>query len=609
MVVPSLLKIEETSLFNQFLNKLQTTQEKITQELTTLGTTLSQEKQTQFVEDLERMLQASRKAERAIISAFDLDVEGKAVEEDWKRIRHDLRATNGAILGYAELVQEDLAELGHSHENKLLEKLKVIAELTQDQFPFIDKLKLEDASLYITPHGGLYEDSAEENVEGEELPLGKILVVDDDEHKRNILFRRLKKNGYKVFLAENGTKAFSLLEKESFDLILLDIIMPGISGTEVLKQIKASEKHKYAPVLVISSLNDVESVIECINLGAEDYLPMPFNPVLLMARVRSCLDKKHLRDAELKKQKELNQLHAQLEAALESMEEGFAVFNLFDEMIICNNKFQELYPPTKTLFPKDYGYRTFLEANYKAGIYQIDRRRKDDHPESFEDWIEIRMSRHQFAQEPYMEQLSDGRWIEITEKRTPDGGTVSIHKDVTTLKEGQDKLKFLAHHDPLTKLSNRALFDQYLQMIYEKNSKLNKNFALIYLDLDGFKKVNDNFGHDFGDYLLIYVAQQISRAVRKEDLVARLGGDEFAIIVDNVEGIKQAKEMAERILESIGHQVENKGRSVNFGVSLGISLYPIDGTNLEDLLKKADQAMYEAKKSGEGIYYFKANCG
>ena len=116
--------------------------------------------------------------------------------------------------------------------------------------------------------------------------------MDDDEHKRNILCRRLKKNGHKVILAENGYRAQEILERETVDLILLDIIMPGISGIEVLKWLREKAKYTNIPVLVVSSLNDVESVVECIKIGAEDYLPMPFNPVLLMARVNTCLDKK-----------------------------------------------------------------------------------------------------------------------------------------------------------------------------------------------------------------------------------------------------------------------------------------------------------------------------
>lgn len=593
--------LEETTLFKRFLEKLQKTQESITKLLEELETAALQAGHLPMLEDLRKMSQNTRRAEKIIVAAFDLEVEGKAAEADWKTVRHDLRSCNGAILGYAELLQDDLAELG-LEPSLFSHKLLQIADLIQEQMPFIDKLKLEEGALYITPHGGLYEDAAEEGEPGTGPLVGKILVIDDDEHKRNILYRRLKKNGHKVFLAENASQGQKILDQESIDLILLDIVMPGVSGTDFLKKLKTSEKFRHIAVLVISSLNDVESVVECIQLGAEDYLPMPFNPILLMARVHACLDKKFLQDQELKKQEELHRLRLQLQAALESIEDGFAVFNLFDEMTICNETFKKLYPAPTCHLPEDYTYKEFLEANYKAGLYQIERRRAGEKPENIKDWIELRMSRHQFAQEPYMEQLSDGRWIEIFERRTPDGGTVSIHKDVTATKEGEDRLKFLAHHDPLTKLPNRVLFEQFLQIACKNAQKSNNKFALLYLDLDNFKQVNDSLGHEFGDHLLIHVAKMMTKALREGDLVARLGGDEFAIVLQDVVNANEAKKMADRILKAVGFKAEKEGKIIPYGMSVGIALYPDDATTVEDLISKADEAMYEAKKAGKGRY-------
>lgn len=587
----------------RFLKRLQSTQSKISDLIAVVQGDITELNLEDLKDDLKKMLTSSQHAEKIILEAID---RGNAPPESdnpdlWKAFRHDLRAAIGAISGYTELILEDLEERGEQNLPffKILQNLR---EITQEQMPFIDKLRTEDTKGYITPHGGLYEDASEPLALPHQSIIGKILVVDDDEHKRNILFRRLKKNGHKVLLAENGYRAMEILEKETIDLILLDILMPGISGIDVLKKLKSTERFKDIPVLVISSLNDVESVVECIKIGAEDYLPMPFNPILLMARVHACLDKKNLRDRETENMSELDRMRRQLEAALESIEDGFAVFNLFDEMTMCNLKFQELYPATKEITHPDYSYREFLEANYKAGRYKKEQRRKSDQEETFEDWIELRMARHQFAKEPYMEQLEDGRWIEISENRTPDGGTVSIHKDVTASKEGQDQLKYLAHHDPLTGLANRSLFEKSLQMTYEESLNRQTNFAVMYLDLDGFKQVNDTLGHEFGDFLLTHVSEKLLQNVREEDVVARLGGDEFAIVFNGVNSLQDILMAADRILEAVGNQVVRDDKQAEFGVSIGIAVYPSDGTAVEEILSKADQAMYAAKKSGKGVY-------
>lgn len=592
---------EGINTFSIFLKKLLQAQEEITGFLKDLSLSFSTEIDLETQGDLDRMLEASKRAEKLIHYGLDLYENQITQEDEWKAMRHDLRAAEGCISGYAELMVEDLEERGAAKLSLLL-KLRYIRECAQEQLPFIDKLRVEESVGYITSHGGLYEELAEESPHAKTTKVGRILVVDDDEHKRNILFRRLKKNGHKTLLAENGYRALEILSQESVDLILLDILMPGMNGTEVLKKIKSHEKWCHIPVLVISSLNDVESVVECIKIGAEDYLPMPFNPVLLMARVQACLEKKYLKDQEIERLNELDRMRQHLEAALESMEDGFAVFNMFDEMTMCNKKFQELYPAVKTLYPPDYSYREFLEATYKSGQYQKEKRRASDIEEDFNDWIELRMARHQFAQAPYMEQLSDGRWIEITENRTPDGGTVSIHKDVTHSKEGQDRLKFLAHHDPLTGLANRTLFEDSLNLLYKDVLKRRGTFGILYLDLDGFKKVNDVLGHDFGDHLLIHVAKKLQQSVREDDLVARLGGDEFAIIVYEPGGLEELKTLAQRILRAIGQKVSRGQKHAEFGISIGIALFPYDAHSLEDILIKADQAMYHAKRSGKGVY-------
>lgn len=139
---------------------------------------------------------------------------------------------------------------------------------------------------------------------------GRVLVVDDNEANRDLLARRVRRQGHTVTVAEDGIRALELMGQEPFDLVLLDIMMPKMNGYQVLEHLKHDPNLRHIPVIVISAVDDINSVVECIELGAEDYLPKPFNAVLLAARIRNCLEKKWLRDQE---QFYLQQLQAEQE--------------------------------------------------------------------------------------------------------------------------------------------------------------------------------------------------------------------------------------------------------------------------------------------------------
>ena len=146
---------------------------------------------------------------------------------------------------------------------------------------------------------------------------GTILVVDDNEGNREVLSRRLAREGYAVASAEDGSRALEMLHERAIDLVLLDVMMPVMDGYETLKRIKADEALRAIPVLMISALDELDSVIRCIELGAEDYLPKPFNPVLLNARIGACLEKKRLRDQEVRHARELAEWNRTLERRVE----------------------------------------------------------------------------------------------------------------------------------------------------------------------------------------------------------------------------------------------------------------------------------------------------
>ena len=181
---------------------------------------------------------------------------------------------------------------------------------------------------------------------------------------------------------------------------------------------------------------------------------------------------------------------------------------------------------------------------------------------------------------------------------------IAAIRDITERKAAEEMVRKLALTDPLTGLSNRNLFNRRLNDALNTAKRLGTHVALMLLDLDDFKSVNDNFGHPVGDALLIEVARRLERCVREVDTVARLGGDEFAIIVSNIESLGDADTVATRVIERLSEQLTIEGCLVSAGVSIGISIYPRDDTDPEALVRLADRALFEAKANGQGAYRF-----
>ncbi len=181
---------------------------------------------------------------------------------------------------------------------------------------------------------------------------------------------------------------------------------------------------------------------------------------------------------------------------------------------------------------------------------------------------------------------------------------VAIFSDITSRKQTEERLQYLAHYDPLTDLPNRILFQDRLLQAFAQADRGDETLALMFLDLDRFKTINDSLGHPAGDQLLIDVAKRLSHCTRVTDTVARLGGDEFTIVVTNVKNIHSVTVAAQKIIDALSNPFVIENRNVTITASIGITLYPSDGTNIDDLLKNADVAMYHAKASGKNTYQY-----
>ena len=177
-------------------------------------------------------------------------------------------------------------------------------------------------------------------------------------------------------------------------------------------------------------------------------------------------------------------------------------------------------------------------------------------------------------------------------------------QNITLQKKAEERLRHMAYHDPLTGLANRNKLEQFLNQILAQSRRHQESFALMFIDLDRFKNINDTIGHEAGDLLLQIIADRLKGAIRNTDLVARLGGDEFVIVVTDVHKSESVAVIAHKMLESVMQAIVVKGQEVYITTSIGISLYPFDGQNMQTLMKNADLALYRAKEHGKNNYQF-----
>lgn len=181
---------------------------------------------------------------------------------------------------------------------------------------------------------------------------------------------------------------------------------------------------------------------------------------------------------------------------------------------------------------------------------------------------------------------------------------IVILRDITEQKRVEEHIQYLAQYDQLTKLPNRSLFNDRFQHSIDRAQRNKKKVGLMFLDLDGFKDVNDSLGHQAGDELLKIIAERLSNIIRTEDTVARFGGDEFTVILEQLEHSDHVTVAAKKVLQAVGETMYLSGHEVTVGVSIGISIYPDNGTDVNSLVKNADIAMYQAKKQGKNCYKF-----
>ncbi len=420
-----------------------------------------------------------------------------------------------------------------------------------------------------------------------------ILVVDDDPTLRMLVRATLEKSGFQVEEAGDGEEALRKFIKHHPAVILMDVEMPKLNGYEACKRIRADAVGAHVPILMVTGLEDIESVNRAYSVGATDFLPKPINWSLISHRVRYVLRASRT-------YQELRTSEAKNNALLNAMPDTLFVIRrdgTIMNFMAGSDAATMLEPRGDQLTIGEYLPRS-VATDWMTMIRAVIN---DSRPQKSEFVLEH--DEQQFHYElqivPYLNDL-----------------TLAIVREITARKRAEEEVHKLAYFDTLTGLPNRQLFLQQLSTAVDRAKAHDTKVAALYVDLDNFKRINDTLGHNFGDVVLQTIATRLDGCIRNDDCVirpeadesdlrlARLGGDEFVAILQDLESTDDAVAVAERIRTELTRPVEHLGHEFVVTSSIGVSMYPDDGDDIDSLLKNADVAMYQAKNAGRNSVRF-----
>jgi diguanylate cyclase (GGDEF)-like protein/PAS domain S-box-containing protein len=431
----------------------------------------------------------------------------------------------------------------------------------------------------------------------------QILVVDDDRLIRALAREWLEAEGFLVTEAADGTAALERFEKVRADLVILDIEMPKLDGFEVCRRLRASSGTDSTPILMATSSLDRESIDRAYAVGASDFMIKPINWPLLIHRVRYLIHES--RSFSRIQHAQISLSNAQRIARVGSWDWNTET----NEMDWSDEVFRILGVERGKV---EIGYESFQSHVHPDDRDFVENQIREALLMSVAFNLEHRMVRT----------AGDVRYVRqqgefVTDDRRPGAWVSGTIQDVTEQQQAQDRIRYLANYDSLTGLANRRLFKERLARSIDHAEAKGHLLALLFLDLDRFKRINDTLGHSAGDQLLRTVADRLRDRVRNSDVVgraegeidsdlpvSRLGGDEFTVLLSKLSDPKDAGDVAKRILEALPEPISVEGHEIWTTGSIGIAVYPMDGEDVETLLKNADTAMYHAKENQRNSYHF-----
>ena len=424
----------------------------------------------------------------------------------------------------------------------------------------------------------------------------KILIADDDPLARLFVKNALEPAGMVVLEATGGKDALAKFEAIGPDLVILDIMMPDMDGYLTCSRIRSLPRGKRVPILVLTGLDDAQSIGQAYQHGATDFITKPVNATILCHHVRYMLRTNNVLHALIRSE-------SRLELAQRIARIGNWDWNPKTNRFAMSNELCRLVG----VRPQDFAgtFEAFLalvHADDRSMVTGALQKLVGQHTPCDIDHRIVLPNGTDFVIHLQAEGVREEETDEIT--------VIGTAQDITERKQAERAIHQLAYYDSLTGLANRVLFKDRLSNALSYAERHHQHLATLFIDLDRFKIINDTLGHTVGDRLLTHVAERLSESVRQSDSVsrhadnepthalARLGGDEFTILLTALPQPEDAGRVARRILESLAHPFSIEGHEIFISASIGISIFPSDGSTVEALLKNADTAMYHAKEQG-----------
>jgi diguanylate cyclase (GGDEF)-like protein/PAS domain S-box-containing protein len=414
---------------------------------------------------------------------------------------------------------------------------------------------------------------------------GTVLVADDDPVMRLLMLEMLSQVGLDAIEAADGNAAVASFQHNAPDLVLLDVDMPQMDGFAVCRAIRAVETRTTVPIIMVTGGDDIEAVTQAYEVGATDFVSKPINWPILGHRVLYVL---RASDAIVR----LRIADAQNRAVLAAIPDTF--FRLSADGYYLD--YEQGHDPGAA----------FSEENC------VGRHVRDVLPrqiaERLLDQLKSVLSTQSIRSVDYeLTRRGEVHHFEARLVSTAAGGEVlGLVRDISERKRTEEQIRRLAYCDSLTGIPNRQAFLETLERELERSAREQRKFAILFMDLDSFKRINDTLGHNVGDQLLRIVSERLHETIRPGDHVAqlqsslaRLGGDEFTILIPDLDRAEDALNVAHRVKDAMRRPFMLEGHEIFVTVSIGISLYPEDGEDCNSLLKYADTAMYHAKNCGK----------
>lgn len=427
-----------------------------------------------------------------------------------------------------------------------------------------------------------------------------ILIVDDEPLQRESLKQMIELSGYQVETADSGEQAISMLQNYCFDLILLDLNMPGMGGFGVIDYV--IEHHIPTKVLVVSGDASFETAREALGKGAYDFVKKPYAPDELLTTIGNAASKKELEDVNHSMSQKLSESEYLHRFIVDHSPDIVFMLDVEGRFTFLNDTVYQALGFNKTELMGEHYSKIVSNQSRDQAKYVFTERRSDDRKSSN---VELKLKCRGESEYRYFDTTSMA--IMLQQSNLGDGnfqGTYGVARDVTEKKRAQELIKFQAYHDLLTKLPNRALMEDRLGIAITQARRNKQSLAVMFLDLDRFKWVNDTMGHTMGDRLLQAVGQRLENTLRKGDTLARFGGDEFALILPQINRAEDAGTIAEKILAEFKDPFKIDEHELFVSGSIGIAVYPEAGETMESLIKSADLAMYCVKDRGKNGYEF-----